>query len=164
MVMVMVAATVTEYEWKPGAHFSGDPNKAGQALEELRQKKGGWFTAEDVIQFAKSRKSPIHEYFTWDDTEAAKQYRLHEARKLTHSIVVYTEHAKEETIRGFVHLQRIDDGGEKAYTSIEAVKESAELQEQLLESAMRDLRIFRHKYAVIKQEFAGLFEEIDKII
>jgi len=45
-------------------------------------------TAEAVLEAAKSPTSPLHKRFTWDDSEAARMYRLNEARGIIRSFIL----------------------------------------------------------------------------
>ena len=57
-----------------------------EILKELAQR--GELTPSRVLHDAESPNSPLHGYFEWDDTEAAKQHRLHQARVLIRSVKV----------------------------------------------------------------------------
>ncbi|MCY4318368.1 MAG: hypothetical protein OXE76_04090 [Alphaproteobacteria bacterium] len=43
----------------------------------------GEFTAEGFLQVAQSPNHPAHHWFDWDDSEAARKYRLWQARQFT---------------------------------------------------------------------------------
>lgn len=47
-------------------------------------------TAEELVFSAKSRLSPIHEYFEWDDKKAASEFRSKQAEELI-SVVIYLD-------------------------------------------------------------------------
>ena len=96
-----------DYRWKEGARLSGDAGEVGSFLETLRKKNDGELTAEIVLNAAQSKRSPIHDYFTWDDEEAADKHRLWEARKLIGSVeIVYA--GDRDPIRAFVNV-KVDD-------------------------------------------------------
>lgn len=59
---------------------------AARLLELSKQNEG--LTAELVLAEAADVSSPLHDVFEWDDTEAATQWRLHQARNLIRSIRV----------------------------------------------------------------------------
>lgn len=59
-------------------------------LEAIARRNGGRLTPEEVIEAAKSKDSPLHPCFTWDDKQAAHLQRLHEARTLIRSVRVTT--------------------------------------------------------------------------
>jgi hypothetical protein len=91
------------------------------ALYALADLNGGRLTAEAVLEAAKHRDHPAHPHFTWDDSEAAHQQRLYEARRLIRSVKVEitTEHITikapvfvrdpqlDVTIQGYATLGRL---------------------------------------------------------
>jgi hypothetical protein len=48
-------------------------------LELIRRTKDGKLLPEDVLDDARNPNSPLHDFFTWDNTEAATAYRLMQA-------------------------------------------------------------------------------------
>jgi hypothetical protein len=54
--------------------------KMDQILKELEEieKKHGILKPEHVVKFAENPRTALHEKFTWDDSEAAQRWRLHE--------------------------------------------------------------------------------------
>lgn len=60
-------------------------------LERLAALNGGRLTPDAVVQDAKSAKSPLHDQFEWDDSEAARQWRLQQARDLIRSVRIEIE-------------------------------------------------------------------------
>ena len=65
------------------------PTAAG-AIRALAEKHGG-ITAEIVLQAAAKKSSPLHSHFNWDDSSAARQYRLVQAGELIRRIKVQYE-------------------------------------------------------------------------
>ena len=55
-----------------------------------------FFKFENALEKAKDEKSPLHDYFMWDDVEAAKLWRLAQARCLFNSIEEGTEDEEKE--------------------------------------------------------------------
>src|SRR5688500_16292159 len=70
-----------------------DSNKARRAQElDALYKRDGELEPERVLEWAeKHPSSALHASFQWDDTEAAKQYRLWQARQLITEVVVVYE-------------------------------------------------------------------------
>jgi hypothetical protein len=52
------------------------------ALEEVRLSHDGKLRPPDVVNAARPEESPLHSHFEWDDSEAAEEYRLYQARYL----------------------------------------------------------------------------------
>ena len=75
------------YRFKSGFRLNGDPQVVGETLEALRVRNGGQLTPEDVVVEAAKRRSVLGQYFEWDDTEAAQQHRLFQAKCLVGSVV-----------------------------------------------------------------------------
>jgi len=58
-------------------------------LTRIANKHNGLLRPADVIEAARPVGSPLHTRFTWDDTEAAHQYRLWQAREIIRVSVEY---------------------------------------------------------------------------
>jgi len=132
-------------------------------LEEIRQEHNGILRPEDVIKRAQDPESPLHERFQWDDTEAAYQYRLYQARQLIRVCVkVVAEADEDKPLRVYVSLlpDRRQEGG--GYRTLEDVLESADLREQLLEQATHDFRRWEEKYRRL-QELAQVFAAMRRV-
>lgn len=83
---------------------------------------GGLLTAEAVLDFASDKRTALHAEFLWDDTEAARLYRLDQARLVIRAYVTY-EPRTARTVRGLVSVpsDRANTGG---YRPVERVLES----------------------------------------
>ncbi len=57
-------------------------------VKELKQLENerGELTPQSVVERAHDPESLLHEYFTWDDQEAAYKWRLEQARRLIRSV------------------------------------------------------------------------------
>jgi hypothetical protein len=75
-----------------------------EELERISRLKGGRITPDTVIVEAKKKSSPLHEFFTWDDSEAAKKQRLYEARELIRSVRVTTV-VEERVFRSIAYVR-----------------------------------------------------------
>ena len=56
-------------------------------LEHIRTTHNGMLKPEDVVAFATDPNTALHSHFEWDDTEAAREYRLVQARTVIRLIV-----------------------------------------------------------------------------
>ncbi len=79
-----------KYSWNP--YFANpiahtDISAVVEELESI-QESFGEITPKFVIESAKNKTSVLHDYFDWDDTNAANQWRLRQASKLLGSIEV----------------------------------------------------------------------------
>lgn len=128
-------------------------------IEELRriESKNGILRAEDVVKNAAVRTSPLHPEFEWDDTKAAHQHRLDQARALIRVCVEFVGEEKKPR-QVFVSLKsdRIAGGG---YRSTVSVLRMNDLRAQLVEDALQDMETFQSRYSRIT-ELAGVREQM----
>ncbi len=123
--------------------------------------KHGVLRAEDVVDEAKSPKHPLHSRFTWDNTEAAHQYRLMEARSLIRVCVeVIGEGMEASPVFVSISSDRTKQGG--GYRVMSDVMSDLGLREQLLKDALFELNQFQKKYRALRQ-LAEVFDAIGKV-
>jgi hypothetical protein len=153
--------SATVYRWKPGARIKINAKVAGQELERIRTKHNGRLTADDVLKEAKSKASPLHGAFEWSDTKAAQQFRLQQAQYLVRSIEITVVQSKSKTsnVRAFVNVRRDTD---RSYTSIGHAMSDAELRQQVVAQAWKELEEWRNRHERLS-EFSKLFGAIDKM-
>ena len=82
-----------QYKARPGAQLSdAQAKRYGPELQALSEIGGGEISAAGVLDAASSPKSPLHDFFQWDDTEAARQWRTMQARWMINSVeIVYID-------------------------------------------------------------------------
>ena len=117
--------------------------------------KNDGLTADEVVADAKRKRSPIHDYFQWDDSEAAAEYRLEQARHLMRSVAIVIEGREDrEPIRAFVRLAK-----NTHYRSLTVVMSDNVMRNDFLEQAMRELQSWQRRY----QDYAELAEVFSAI-
>jgi hypothetical protein len=83
---------MTELEYGFAEHVysppTDDPQRLGDWLTKLRDDHGGELTPALVVDEASKPKSPGHQWFTWDDQQAAYERRLDQARYLIRAVVI----------------------------------------------------------------------------
>ncbi len=70
-------------------------------------------TPEIVLNEARDPEHPLHKRFTWDDSEAAERWRVHQAQVLIRSVNVVIERASDAQpvrVRAFVSKSEIHQG------------------------------------------------------
>lgn len=131
------------------------------------EKKHGELTPQLVLWEASRESSPLHSMFVWDDSEAADLYRTYQARGLIRrvkvKIVDYRSESEQET-RALVHVVRKNEDSQtrSVYLHVKSVLDDADLRNQMLNKAHRELMSFRAKYSVLS-ELSRLFEAIDSL-
>lgn len=134
-----------------------------EELTFIMKKNGGLLDPVHVVNYAKRTDTALHSKFCWDDSEAAEQYRLWQARQIIRLELTILPQKKSEPVRLFVSLAEDRHGDEeRGYRTITSVLKSTHLREQLLDEARRDMILFKRKYQML-QELAGVFEAMSKI-
>lgn len=156
---------IAGYEFSEGARFQPgavkDAAEVGAHLEFLRQQSKGELTPEDVVQDARNPNSPLHSFFEWDDTAAAEQHRLQQARGLIKAVVAVYVQPDKPAVRTkmFVH---VNEPGAPHYREKSHAMSQKKTREMVLRRAWNELQQWRRRYADLK-EFADLIPVIDEV-
>lgn len=135
-----------------------DADKYGKRISALAEQNSGCVTPEIVLEDARNRSSPLHDFFEWNNNAAAEKYRLDQARYLLRSVHI---EIKGETVRAFYHVTVKDDEPKQYITAQRAMTE-AEYRQQVIAQALKELNSLREKYKQYK-ELSRVFEAIDTL-
>lgn len=88
--------TPMQYAWRqaPSCFHKADAQKVGEEI-------GDEPTPESVLAKAEDPNSELHKCFEWDDTVAAKKYRLIQARQVIQFLVIKGTEKKDTPVRAF---------------------------------------------------------------
>lgn len=132
-------------------------------LKQLSNKHNGILSPETVIKAARNPASVLHSQFEWNNSKAAHQYRLWQARHLLRVVVEIISDGKNKTpVNVFVSLTPDRDGCRGGYRQTVDVVSDKVLYNTMLSNALDELKTFRNKYQFIK-ELAVIFGEIQKL-
>lgn len=153
-----------KYKARIGAQFGDDKAQIyGEELERIQKKNGGILTPQIIVEEAKNKKSPIHNYFEWDKDKAHKKFLLHQARMLIGTIeVIVNFNGEEKAIRRYLNVTSESLGEEttRDYMVIEKVLSDKELKNQILEQAIAEIDYWKEKYKIYK-ELSPIFASIE---
>lgn len=156
-----------QYTFKKGARVRGlDPNKTGAELEKIRSNNQGLLQAGDVVNAARSKRSPLHDYFEWDDSLAAEEHRKEQARQLIRSVkVVYqTDRNDIKQVPLYINLEATEDN-KRAYYNVVDVMSHSSLRAQAKKKAWGDIIAWKERYKELEdaEEFVRLFTTIKEM-
>lgn len=141
--------------------------KTSLVTEELKRlaELHGTLQPAIVVDAARAEDSPLHNSFDWDDSDAANQWRLHQARNIINAAVVYQTRGdgKEIQVRAFVSLSTDRHKGGEGYRLTLDVMSDVEHRAQLLVDARAEMLAFKGKYAKLN-ELAAVFAAIDQAV
>lgn len=147
------------WKWKEGARGLNnvDPGEAGRYLSALAKRNGGKIDAEVLLNDTKRNpQSPFRQVMEWDDAEAARQYRLTQARYilrcLTCEIVV-----QDKVIETRAYAVVGTHDSEPAYRPIEVVMRDPELRTVHMAAARKEFEEYRTRWNHLS-ELSRLFQ------
>ena len=152
--------------WVKGSKHSVDAMKAYKEIERIREKNGGSLVAANILEAAKNKKNPLHPEFEWDDSEAATQFRLTQARSLLRSLEVVYEELPNTPLRAYEVVTQAavrDEPERKVYEPLSVIMADADKRGELLGRAIRDALTFRKKYHDLS-ELTKVFAELDAFL
>lgn len=123
---------------------------------EARRDAVGLVHAEALVEWArKNPGSALYSEFEWDDTEAARAYRIWQARRLI-AVCVIADDGERRLVS--LTIDRVAGGG---YRDVEMVVADDELRRVLVLDALAELKRVRAKYEHVR-ELAAVYDEIEK--
>lgn len=125
-------------------------NEQKAELEQLAAKAPGkLLTAETVVEFASDESTALHKAFEWDDTEAAREYRLMQARQVIRVFVKYEPRAAR-SVRALVSVpsDRANTGG---YRRTEDVLSNPNWVGEMVAEVQAKIRNLQQSYSYLRQ-------------
>jgi hypothetical protein len=136
----------TKFMFRPGTRIKGlSAADAAAELERLRAEKGG-LTPEGVVETATDPANPLHHAFEWDDSKAAHEHRLSQARGLIRAVVVVEEGKPSSPM--YVHV-RTEESREYHPTAV--VAQSPTLYQAALNELINHLTAARKSVADLRR-------------
>lgn len=166
----MKTKTRTQLEYHPVSGMGINKTQAvtvGKQLARIEKREGA-IKPDSVVSHARPESSPLHEFFTWDDTAAAEKCRLDEASRLVRSVrIVRVDMPVDEQpiIRAFVNVrssdaeQRFEGSG---YISFGRSQTVESYREQVLAAAKAELQGWARRYKDLK-EFSAVYAAIEEV-
>jgi hypothetical protein len=116
--------------------------------------QAGELTPEIVVEAATPEDHPLHDRFEWDDTEAARRYRLVQGGELLRAVRVSLPSRPDTSVRGLLAV-RHSDSRRADYMPTEEVMGNPLLAAIQLRDAERDWKLLRARYEHLA-EFADM--------
>ena len=131
-------------------------------LLRIQALNAGVLRAVDVVREAADPRSPLHDYFQWEDTVAAHQWRLQQARQLVRVCVEYLPYSEPRyEVKAFVSLtpdRQLEGGGYRVMAQVLAAPPQ---RQQLLADALAELNRFKVRFFQLT-ELDSVFRAIER--
>lgn len=123
------------------------------------KKKHGILHPEHVVAFAEHPETACHQFFPWDNVDAAHQHRLNLARKLIVSVRVLTKDMIDHQVYVSLKSDRYGSGG---YRNMVEVLSDAAMREELLNQAIEEIEYWQEQYDELL-ELAEIFKAVRSV-
>jgi len=122
------------------------------ALQDLERALGHVRPAA-IVDAARSPRSLLHRYFEWDDDVAAERFRLRQAQLLVQAVILTVEHnGREIATRAWSSVRvKTPEWTGRVYVETSKAMQMPDLRAQLIGAALRDMKIFRARYATLRE-------------
>lgn len=144
------------------------PVTAKVARDELRRVLDGHgvLTPAVVVEESKPRAAPLHPCFEWNDSKAATEFRLHQARNIINIVQVTTTDARgrKSTVPEFINVSEPTDENARArhYQPVEVAMNDPETRRTIMEACLNRLLMVRDNYRNL-MEFSRVWSAIDEL-
>lgn len=144
------------------------PIPAKEVRNELRRIHDirGELKPADVVEESKPKVALLHPCFEWNDTKAATEYRLHQARNIINIVQVTTTDAvgRKSTVPEFINVTTPTDEDARArnYQPIEVAMDDPATRRTIMEACLNRLLMVRDNYRNF-MEFNRVWAAIDEL-
>jgi hypothetical protein len=149
-----------KYEWaerlavqlKSGVSLNAkvDPNDFGKLKDDIKNENGGTVRPEQIVERARSKRSPCHKMFEWDDAIAGERYRVAQAslalRCINVQYVPPKGGAPVSTNSVVSVLSKTGKRGTRQYVDLQDALNDRQWRDQLLMDSLNQLRAWRTKW------------------
>lgn len=132
--------------WRNPGIFRADAQKVCDELYEI----GEEFNPENIVSKAEDEQTELHKCFEWDNTKAAHNYRLYQARVLTSQLIFKREVTEDNPTPAPIRVFNKTEGS-SGYKVPERTFTISEEYDKLLQRALAELHAFKVKYAALKE-------------
>lgn len=161
---------VTERFKVSGIRLPVKASVAAKCLYDIYEKNNNKLTDKSVLNTAKNKNHPLHDYFEWNNTKAAELYRKRQARDLIRCVVVERMVGRKPiSVRAFINVKEDMKGnlthnpfnskGQNYFVSINDAMQNDFLKAYTIESAIIEINRWMDKYKNLKR-LSNLFKTI----
>jgi len=137
-----------------------------EALKAIAARNNGLLRPADVVEEARDENSPLHSAFCWDDSEAARLFRLDQAQRLIRKFKVVVEESKGKVVEVPVFIgvssDRTSTKDENPYRLATDVAKDKNLLAVAENDALEQLKALKNRYNYLKK-FQQLWDLIDSL-
>lgn len=151
------------YKWSDRTSSKVSAQVVGETIEQIAARDGAC-TPYRLVDEAMPQDSPLHSLFTWNEKEAATNWRVSEARNLIAGLTIMVER-REGAVRvpAFVSVGRSrDSDAPRGYRPISVVQANPDFRQEAIDDALSQLKALERRYHVI-EGLSPVWDAIDQV-
>lgn len=113
--------------------------------------RDGALNPEMVVIEARDAKSALHDHFTWEDSEAAHQFRLQQARRLIRVAVTVIPSLSNDPVKQFVSISALRGSEQGSYIATVDILSDESKYVMAKADALRALERLKFQYSYIRE-------------
>lgn len=152
--MVYENVDIVLYGKNGGQIPTDEAHKILESLDRIKEEHGS-LTPEYIVQAARPVDHPLHAYFEWNDTIAAQQYRLQQARSIICSIRERVTDKNNGAFTRRYYSSVVTNTTGAAYVQTSYVMTQEDLRQQKIEDGLRRILYWK--------ELTKHFTEFDRV-
>lgn len=121
-----------------------------RTLEAIYDRDGA-LSPSAIVEAARPKNSPLHQYFTWNSEKAADAYRLDQARALIRVAVKVLPQISNQPVRQYVSLSDLRKTGGGSYLATIDVMADDERRGVALNDAIRTLQALQRRFRYLPE-------------
>lgn len=150
-----------KYEWA-GYSYKVPAQVVGEHVAAIEERDGE-VTKESFLDSARSKKSPVHALFEWDNRKAGEKWRLQQAKNILSCLRIQIVNEGQNPIRTRAYINTVPGRDNGRFLSIETAMSRVDTREGVLTRAKAELTSFTEKYRTL-EELTGVIEVIDDFL
>ena len=132
-----------------------------QELDQLADDNGGVLRPQTVVEHARDETTALHNCFEWDDSVAAEEYRLEQARRIIRAQITHVG-SEKKLIKTRVFHSLPSDRGRESYRRTVDILSDADRRAEMLRRALIELSQLRKRYSELS-ELVEVFAAVEAI-
>lgn len=157
----MEAERKERFEWIRDAASRGVPvDLVAQAISTI-EAQHGTIDPERLVEMARPKKSPLHPLFDWDDTVAARKWRVHQAKLTIRAVRVFYPENPDRKVPAFVYVRQVEEEEKPGYMTTARALGQVRTRDSVLDDALYGLNNLRRRFDGLR-ELASVYEAIDE--
>jgi hypothetical protein len=150
-----------DYELAPTVGISDADQRLLQSVLQDLYDRTGDLLPQQLVEEAQPEDAPLHRFFNWDDSDAARRYRLGQATRLIKKVRVKRVDDTSSPPKAVPEYFKVQKEDGRKYAHVSEVMTDADFRRSVVQAAWLRLMAWRREYSNLS-ELAAIHDAIDQ--